>query len=543
MPSSSRLAMARRHTRRHRPSVLRNALLGGAVAWMLGSCSLVLEFDECRSNEDCTNAVGDAMVCNLDTNTCEAQPDPSDVVCEDNTTCTDLFTEDEAICGSSGRCALLTSDECSKVVRPAGTPDENIVWIGSILATSEPYATAVVPIENAVQMAIDDFNSGTSLADGRKVGLIACDSGGDPSRAQAAAEHLIEEVGVPAIIGPSLSQEVLAVASTAVESGTFLISPSATAASIASLDDSGLIWRTISSDTVQSNAIADRLATLDPPPESILVLAKNDEYGVGLFEPMLQRLSGQLSVPTGSLLYPDPVGLTADEAQRAYATVIAEGFAQEADTIVFLGASEVLEVLRAYLLAWNNTGMPLPRFVVSHGAVPSLLSAPAIVDPMFAPTLMGAMEGISPVVQDPANFDAFNVRYRVLFEDLNPLSPSPLGYDAALVTLLGMVAGGPDRGVDIASAMPRIADASGTAVALGDAQAVIDARELLVAGSNIDIGGVSGPLDFDLVTGEVSSNYVGWDVVPVAEDSPQGTLVARRAYVLDGATTGVWMDL
>ena len=509
---------------------------------MLGSCSLVLEFDECRNDQDCTNAAGDAMVCNLDTKTCEARPDPSEVVCSDNATCTALFTEDEAICGASGRCALLTSDECTDIVRPAATADEDIVWIGSILATSEPYTAAIVPIANAVQMAVDDFNAVTALPDGRKVGLIACNSGGDPDLAQAAAEHLIEEVGVPAIIGPSLSQEVLAVAPTAVASGTFLISPSATAASIADLDDSGLVWRTISSDAVQSNAIADRLVTLDPPPQSILVLAKNDEYGVGLFEPMLQRLSSQLAVPTGSLLYPDPVGLTPDEIQRDYATVIAEGFAQEADTIVFLGASEVTEVLRAYLLAWNNTGMPLPRFVVSHGAVPSLLSATGLVAESFAPTLMDAMEGISPVVQNPDNFDAFNVRYRVLFEDLNPLSPSPLGYDAAMVTLLGMVAGGADRGIDIANAIPRIAADSGTAVDLGDAQAVFDARELLVGGANIDIAGVSGPLDFDLVRGEISSNYVGWDVVPLTEGSPQGQLVDRRAYILDSATTGVWMD-
>ena len=155
---------------------------------------------------------------------------------------------------------------------------------------------------------------------------------------------------------------------------------------------------------------------------------------------------------------------------------------------------------------------------------------------------MDAMEGISPVVQNPDNFDAFNVRYRVLFEDLNPLSPSPLGYDAAMVTLLGMVAGGADRGIDIANAIPRIAADSGTAVDLGDAQAVFDARELLVGGANIDIAGVSGPLDFDLVRGEISSNYVGWDVVPLTEGSPQGQLVDRRAYILDSATTGVWMD-
>ncbi|MCR9159931.1 MAG: ABC transporter substrate-binding protein [Nannocystaceae bacterium] len=523
--------------------MLRNAVLAGAAAWMLGSCSLVLEFDECRSNDDCSNSSGDTLVCNLETATCESRPEPDEVVCESIDTCTELYGEDST-CGTSGRCALLTSDECTEVLRPAGASADDIVWIGSILATSEPFTSAVQPIENAVELAIDDFNSATTLADGRKVGWIACDSGGSTSAAVAAAEHLIEDVGVSAIIGPTTSEEVLEISALAAESGTFFISPSATAASISSLDDSGLVWRTISSDIVQSNAIADRLASMDPPPTSILVLAKNDEYGVGLFEPMVQRLAQQLpGVPTGSLLYPDPVGLSSDELQRAYATVIAEGFAQEADVIVFLGSSEVLEVLRAYLLAWNNTGMLLPRFLVSHGAVPSLLLAPSLVADSFAPTLIDELEGVSPVVQEPDNFEAFNIRYRVVYSDANTLSSSPLGYDAAAVALLGLVAGGPD-GVAIASAMPRLADPSGTAVPLGDVAGLVAARDLLVAGENIDISGVSGPLDFDLVAGEVTSNYVGWDVTPVVtEEGTQGQLVSARAYVLEDGVQGTWTEL
>ncbi len=528
---------------RHRPFAFRHALLAAATSSLLGSCSLVLEFDECRTDDDCSNSGGETLICNTERLVCETRPDPADVVCEDFGTCTDLFGEDST-CGAQGRCAMLTSDECTKVLRPSGAAPDEIVWIGSILATSEPFTSTVVPIENAIELAVDDFNSVTSLPDGRKVGWIACDSEGSSSTAADAAEHLIDDVGVPAIIGPALSTEVLALAPTVVDSGTFMISPSATAASIADLDDSGLIWRTISGDAVQANAIADRIASLDPPPASILVLAKNDAYGVGLFEPMIQRLAAELpGVPTGSLLYPDPVGLDSDEVERAYATVIAEGFAQEADTIVFLGASEVLEVLRAYLLAWNNTGIPLPRFVVSHGAVPSLLTATGLVADSFAPTLMSSLEGVSPAIQDPTNFEAFNIRYRVVYEDANPLSASPLGYDAAMVTLLGMVAGGADGGVDVASAMPRLADASGTAVPLGDVQAVLDARELLVSGANLDIGGVSGPLDFDLVAGEISSNYVGWDVVPQNGDPAQGQLVPRRAYVLESAVEGTWADL
>jgi hypothetical protein len=186
--------------------------------------------------------------------------------------------------------------------------------------------------------------------------------------------------------------------------------------------------------------------------------------------------------------------------------------------------------------------MPLPRFVASHGAVPSLRDAPLLVVPSFAEQLLDELEGVSPLVQEPDNFDAFNIRYRVVYSDTNTLSSSPLGYDAAAVALLGLVAGGPD-GVAIASAMPRLA--SGVAVPLGDVTGLVNARELLVAGENIDVSGVSGPLDFDLVTGDVSSNYVGWGVTPlVREDGTvQGQLVPRRAYVLEDGAQGSWTEL
>ena len=181
---------------------------------------------------------------------------------------------------------------------------------------------------------------------------------------------------------------------------------------------------------------------------------------------------------------------------------------------------------------------------MSHGAVPELLPSLQLVVDTFRPTLMNALEGVSPNIQDPTNFEDFNIRYRVVYSDLNPLSASPLGYDAALVTLMGMVAGGAN-GVDIATAMPRLADtAGGTPVPMGSQQAIVDARELLVGGGNIDLGGVSGPLDFDLVNGELSSSYVGWDVVPVTAGSTDGQLRSARAYVLDGTgPTGSWVDV
>ena len=58
-------------------------------------------------------------------------------------------------------------------------------------------------------------------------------------------------------------------------------------------------------------------------------------------------------------------------------------------------------------------------------------------------------------------------------------------------------------------------------------------------------GGVSGPLDFDLETGDIRTNYIGWEVAPIAGDLTKPALVPQRMYVLhdEPATDGVWIDL
>ncbi len=513
--------------------------LAAALSIGAGSCSFTLDFDECVDDDDCQNDAGEELVCNVEAAVCEARPTPSEVVCDEVETCSAIFGE-AAVCGAEGRCTNLASELCTKVVAPEDADPDEILWVGSILATSPPFDDAVVPIENAIELAIEDFNSVTSLADGRKVGWIACDSRGDAELAVEAAEHLIEDVGVPAIIGPALSGAALALRPLIVDSGTFLISPTATTASITDLDDDGLIWRTISSDVYQAAAIADRLASMDPAPQRVLVFAKEDAYGLGLFSPVTERFEAAMpGVPIGALTYPDPAGLSASERENAYSTTIATGFPQDADAVVFLGTSEVADLIEKYLVAWEGSQTGLPRFLVSHGAVPILLPILQVADGPFRPTLMAALEGVAPITQDPANFEDFNIRYRVRFSDLNAVSSSSLGYDAAIVTLLALVAADEPRGVDIARAMPRLADAAGTPLPFtGGQQFIANARDVLVGGGNLDVSGVSGPLDFDLVTGEVRSGYVGWDVERVSESSVEGRLQVGRVYTLDDAGVG-----
>jgi ABC-type branched-subunit amino acid transport system substrate-binding protein len=533
--------MARCH-RSHLAGLLAVGVLGG---W---ACSFVVDLRQCRDDADCLDE-GRDLVCDAESR-CVPRPDPAEVECELSSECVDRF-DAEHVCGPSGHCAALATPRCSIVHGPADADPDDVVWIGSILATSPPYQTLVLPLQNAVQLAIEDFNGATSLGGGKKVGWIGCDSGGTVEGALEAAEHLVRDVGVPAVVGPTFSETTTAVATgVTIPSRVFLMTPTATHPSITDLDDDGLVWRTITSDVHQAEAVADRLPLLDPPASRVLLLGKDDAYGRGLVSSVSSLLSERSpGAAVATLIYDNPARFAnQEELLSSYGAIVGTGYQHRADTIVIAGTSEAHELALFYLQAWSNDpdAPALPRFVVTHGGVPVLESIVKNVAEGFRPTLMPRLEGTSPVISDPENFAAYNIRYMIRFDDQEAITSSSLSYDATMVTLLAMVAAdaeGSIGGPEIAGAMSRLVE--GTLVSFGDPGFVTQARDRLVAGDSVDLRGVSGALDFDLATGDVRTDLVGWGVVPRSGTTDVPLLSPLRMYVLDDppATGGTWQDL
>jgi hypothetical protein len=528
------------------------ALSSAAVG--AAACSFTLDFRQCRDDSDCANAQGLDLVC--EASECVMPTDPTTVSCSSNADCVDRF-DDMHLCGPAGHCASLATAECSKVVMPSGAGIDDVAILGSITATAAPYEGIGVPLENAIQLAVEDFNSVARLPGGKQVAWVACDSEGDPDVASVAAEHL-QDLGVLGIVGPTFSDSAIAVAEdVTIPGGTFLITPTATAAPITDLDDMGLVWRPIESDVHQAAALADRVAELEPRPEKVVIFAKNDAYGNGILDAVTPPLAARLDA--GALItlkYSDPGTFeTNEELLNEYGMRIAIAIGEAPDTIVIIGTSEARELILFYIDAWSALAPaqqpPLPHFIVTHGAVPVMEDVIDGIkeDSAFRPVLMDHMEGISPIVQDPDNFAAFNIRYKIRFDDAEALTISSLTYDSAMVVMLGAVATGETAptGSQLAEAMPLLVDKAGTPVSFGGAglafiQSAIDTLE---GGGSVDLKGVSGELDFDLATGEVRTDLIGWDLVPRAGDEFTPVLTAARLYTLDPppANGGTWTEL
>lgn len=591
---------------------VRKTAIGGLLGLPLGmaACSLALDLDEkipCTADADCPYTIGagqcqdgfcvppssasatDATTTATDSVTTtettltttvadsssgqDASSDSGNTTgtpaCSKNSEC-----EMDQRCGAAGTCVELLSPECQTVRWPGSAPEDrdNVVFVGSVMPTGEPFTNLVQPLENAIQLAIDDFNDTTTLQGDRQIAWVGCDDAAGTTASLAAASHLVTTVEVPAIVGPVFSEAVLDVASdVTVDAGTFLISPTASAMSIANLDDSGLVWRTIPGDVYQSNALVDRLADLDAvtPVSNLLVLAKDDAYGNGILAAILDDLN--VALPSAAIYtdtYPDPTSFgSQQELLQAYGMVLAGAAASPAASpyythVVFIGTSEIQALLYSYLgVVWDGMGGdPMPLFTVTHGAVPEMERFINEIGPdsgtgalvPLKPLIEAHLQGTSPVVLNPENFEAFSVRYRIAFNFEDPLTSAALSYDATLATLFAMCTIDADTditGQAISLAMPALVADDGDFISFSgtDLGFIQDARNVLATGGTVDLQGVSGELQWDLTTGDVRADVWGWDVLD-ASMPPDGSMpnsAPTRIYLLDPepSTEGTWMPI
>lgn len=120
-----------------------------------------------------------------------------------------------------GVTALITSllTFSATIVFAASAP----IKIGALFSVTGPPSFLGEPERNTAKMVVDEINAKGGVK-GRKLELVVYDTGGDATKAVQAANRLIKEDKVVAIIGPSTTGESMAVLSVAEKEGVPLIS-------------------------------------------------------------------------------------------------------------------------------------------------------------------------------------------------------------------------------------------------------------------------------------------------------------------------------
>lgn len=446
---------------------LRAGALALSTLGLLGGCSLVIDVDdECSVDADC----GEGLRCV------------------------------QSLCVATG--VTVAPTECNHYY---GVPEEQIfaddvVRVGMLMPTTGDLGAVGLAIERAAALAVEQINGASGL-DGRRIGIIACDTATNIDQAKRLADWLIKSARVPAIIGPATSANTLGVfTDVARPSGTLIISPSATSPTIADVDDDDLLWRTVPSDAAQGRAILAYLE--DRGYDKIAVVHLDDAYGRGLRDALLFPLCERgLCDQENFLASPytaDNDGVVTLEVVTKIKSDL-QAFGPE--VIVFVG---FVEAGIAILGDLANSGYADLPFVLTDG-----LRNDELIAGIGNDTLLGNVLGTAAASPDGAVYQAFANAYRGKYGE-DPGVYNAQAYDAMYLVAFAMAgAQGQFTGGALAAQLKRMSEGE-TVLARGDDWNKGVRLLRASADATFDFSGASGALDFNPDTGDAPANIEGW---------------------------------
>ncbi len=438
--------------------------------------------------------------------------------CTGNRACVDRNAGAPYLCRASDKsCVPLASEDCVPHFEPGDLLADDTIWIGAMFPTKGPTAAAYGTMNaEGADLARKEIANATRALDGsnaslrvRRVALVTCDDGDDPMRA---ARHLVDDVGVPAILGFGTGQKLVDVA------GSLLISRGVVA--VASLTSSPLVtrlpqppelphmvWRTTFSVDDVANATArivhDVLEPRIAAPKSPMrvVLARDEKAATESFAEVLYKqleFNGKPAVKNGDDYHEVVfhVGASVEAIARVAARI-----ADRAPSLVIVIA-EASPALVAAIEARGKPGASRPTFLIANDTLDLFKS--------FLGKNVDRRRRLFAIQSDSSS--TTNARFTLRYNEAHAekvsvtFNPGPT-YDAFYLLAYGAFALKSDAvtGPALARAFERLVP-PGKPVEVGPSH-VFDALRELAAGRRIDLYGSASPLDFNLANGEAASDF------------------------------------
>ncbi len=497
-------------------------LAGGAL---LGGCAVVTNANdystmECATNEDCP---GDNRICRK----------------------------------RDGACVSLVTAECQTVF--GDYKDEDALILGATVALTGSNASVGIPEKNAIELALLDFRTSANglppvpgSTKRRPLSVVVCDDAASTEVAKRSTEHLVNTLEVPAIIGPSWSGVAVELLTTlTIPAQTLMIGTGTTSPDFTALPKDGLFFRTITSMTGETRAMSSLVADIEKrvranlgdttEPVKVALLHKGDSYGKGSAQVMLNTLvfNGKPALDVSSQSnfiqanYGDSGNPTASPLK--YPETVAAVLAQKPHIIVTIGTGEVFaNVLGPIEQQWDP-GLPYkPYWVFPHNQFTKATTDFLVANDTAERQLRQRIVGATPGTEDP-NYQQFKLNYPTVARD--GTDPNSFGasnsYDAVYVTAFAAVALGSEKvtGRSLANAIGKLKTGPKINVGVNDLNQGLN---VLSQGQTINLEGVSGPLDFDLATGDVLQQIQVW-CIPTGDDGrPASPRTSGYYFGLDG---------
>jgi ABC-type branched-subunit amino acid transport system substrate-binding protein len=353
----------------------------------------------------------------------------------------------------------------------------------------------------------------------RPIALVACNDAADARRA---VHHLVDEVGVPAVIGFRSSNEAIEVAtSTLIPKGVMGVAALNTSPMLSSLPaglgGQRMTWRTTFSAAELALPVAKLVPEVLEPdvrarglgreaPLRVALLRQDDAAGLGFADVLFRALhfNGRSALENEAAYHefvyaPDSDAAKLDDLARkmvAFAPHVVVDFGGDEPFVSVVAAVERLSSVGPRSLG-GQPQTPGPRYVKAGTLAPSVvafLGANAERRHRFL--------GLTSESSTAANA-RFVARYNEAYSDSVTRTFSPnSSYDAFYVVAYAALAlgDGPVTGASLSHAVGRLLP-PGKPIDVGPT-GIFDAMNELASGRNIDLNGATGGLDFDPATGD-----------------------------------------
>ncbi len=459
---------------------------------LAGLASSLVLLSSCQLPNECTEA-----------SSCRASYGPANFCAEDGIC--EPFAQDAYL---TGPCTEVSGDVFAK----------DAFNVGVVLALNEQadYYGLIKPIADAITLAQEDINEINGV-NGKQINLVFCNTDGDAAQAAQAAQHLAD-IGIQAVVGPDFSgYTVNIVPEVFVPNGILAVSPSATAPAISGLNDQGLMWRTVPSDVIQGQTLAEltaHVATNVVTPRGsaikVAVLAReSDAYADGLLSSLSEFLPNELlSAEVYTVVeYPN----AGEGGGSDYTSAVLQAAESKPDVVVALGLAEVWDIIGQMDIALQEDyGYDHTIFITADGGKDSLKAATAL---QTRPGLEGRVWGTAPRslrAEEYVPYRKFSLKWRSTYNseaDTFPFISN--GYDALYLIAFAFAAAGEADGLAMSKAMTRLTRPGGVVIEANqqDFQQGVTA---LSQGQSIDFEGASGPIEFDANGDPKSATIALW---------------------------------
>ncbi len=346
---------------------------------------------------------------------------------------------------------------------------DGILRIGGLLPETGNLAFLGPPEFAGVELAVADINAAGGVL-GSDIEWLPGDSGDNGEVANQTVDRLLAE-DVDAFVGAASSGVSLTVIDKITQAGKIQFSPANTSAAFTDYDDNGLYFRTAPTDIIQGAALADIMIADGITTASFLVL--NDSYGTGL----LEFTSGPFEAQGGEVVFESIYDPKAENFDAEVSGAVEAG----ADAIVIIGFDETSKILTGLF----ELGVDASTLYGTDGNMGN-----ALANTFDDPSVVAGMRGTLPGVDVAGQLQDFRAALDAIDPALEDYSYSAESYDAVVIIALAALVAGTDEAVAVG------AEINGVTKDGEGCNSFETCATLIEAGTDINYGGVSGPLEF-----------------------------------------------